>query len=285
MATQTNKVQGEGVLQGVLMVPLVDIIADEKFNARKDYNGETHGSKKDSRGSIEDLAESIKRDGQLQPVLVTKNEKGKYLLRFGFRRFKALQHLGEEFIRVQQWDGEEKDAVMVNLAENCARNDLKSWEIAQRCVEISRDYKMTGNEIAVRIGKSKGHVNNLMRICESVDKKIFEAWVKGDGRATFDNLIKLVKLDKAEQLEQWAEWGGEGEDDEGEEGEEGGEPKTGPKRPGKRQLEAAWEALKKVEASDWKDGCKAALSFALGKTKTIPKVYNPNAKPAPAEED
>lgn len=282
---QTNKVQGEGVLQGIVMIPLTDIIADEKFNARKDYNGETQGSKRDNRQSIEDLARSIKSDGQLQPVLVTKTEKGKYFLRFGFRRFKALQHLGEEFIKVQVWDGNEADAMMINLAENCARNELHAWEIAQRCVEIAREHKLSGNEIAVRIGKSKGHVNNLMRIVEKLDKKIFEAWTKGDGRATFDNLIKLAKMDdKAEQQAQWAEWGGEGADDEEDEEGEGGEPKTGPKRPTKRHLEAALEAVKKMETGDLKTGCRNALMFALGKAKTIPGVYNP-AKPPKDDEE
>ncbi len=284
MAAQAtaNKVQGEGVLQGVINVPMSDIVADEKFNARKDYSGETPGSKRDSRGSIEDLAASIKRDGQLQPVLVTKTDKGKYFLRFGFRRYKALQLLKAESILVQLWDGEERDAEMVNLAENCARNDLHPWEIAQRCVEIAEKYKMTGNEISVRIGKSKGHVNNLMRIFSQVDTRIVQAWMKGDGRATFDNLIKLAKMEPTEQAEQWAEWAGESEGDE----DETLPPLQGAevKRPSKRHLEAAINALKKSDQSGpWKEGCKAALAFALGKSKTLPGVYNPNKPPKDEE--
>jgi ParB/RepB/Spo0J family partition protein len=280
-----NQVQGEGVLQGVQTVPMADIIADEKFNARKDYNGEPEG-KKDSRSSIEALAQSIKRDGQLQPVLVSKDAKGKYYLRFGFRRFKALQHLKMEHIKVQLWEGEEKDAVMINLAENCARNDLQPWELALRCLEISETYELEGKDIAIRIGKSKSHVNNLIRIAANVHKKILEAWSKGDGRATFDNMIALARTDDHdEQWEQWEAWGGEGEGEGDGESEPAGDKPEKAKRPSKRHLEAALDALKSSnQAAPWKEGCKAALRFALGKVKTIPQVYNPDKPPSEDDE-
>ena len=281
-----HEVQGEGVVVGVLRVPLTDIIVDEKFNARKDYGGEVPGTKSEERRqTLEELAESLKNDGQLQPVLVSKTDKGKYTLRFGFRRYKALQLLEEEFILVQLWEGTDYDAVMINLTENCSRNDLHPWEMALRCAEISKQFKVEALEISKRVGKSKSHVNNLIRIANNVDSKIFEAWQRNDQRATFGHMVDLAKMDKKAQQAKWAEWGGEKPDGDSASGGDGAGATAGTagekkKRPTKRQIEQAFDALKNYEDGEWKKGCVAALKFVMGTAKTIPNVYNPNKPPA-----
>lgn len=271
------------VLQGVIDVPMADIIADERFNARKDYgNGKGAGRKKleaESRSSIEELAASLKRDGQLQPVLASRTEKGKFFLRFGFRRYYALKSLGAETIKVQLWDGDEKDAILINLAENCARDDLKPWELADRCAQISSEFEMSATEIGQRIGKSKGHVNNLIRIWTNVDKKILDLWTKGDGRCVWENLLKMASQEKKEQAAFWESLGGTDADGDAGAGSgrgAGGAAGKGPRAPSKAKLKEALKALKYSEQEDsFKSGCSAALRFALGSVKSISGVFPP----------
>jgi ParB/RepB/Spo0J family partition protein len=275
-----NKSSSE-ILQGVIEVPLSDIIADERFNARKDYGGDGKGKGKKSldeegRSSLDELAASLKRDGQLQPALASKIEGkvGKYFLRFGFRRFKALQAIGAETIKIQLWEGEEKDAILINLAENCARDDLKPWELADRCATISKEFDMSGTEIGQRIGKSKGHVNNMIRIWTSLDKKVLDLWIKGDGRCVWENLLKMSGMEKKEQAAYWESLSGE-KPEGGKDGKVNGDPQPkGSKRPSKTALAAALKAVKYAEQSDeYKAGCSAALKYVLGKTKSIPNVF------------
>lgn len=281
-----NIASGSGALPGVFEVPLSEIHADENFNARKDYSGRE--GETDSRQTIEELADSILRDGQLQPVLVRKNGKGKLSLVFGFRRFRAMQQLAEGkktpkgfaasgFIRAQTFDGTDADAACINLAENDARNELHPWERGQAYKKLKEAYAMSGPQIAQRVGKSKGYVNNLIRVFEACHPKILEAWQSGEGMFTTDEMNLLAKRTPEEQLQVLASKRGEVEqaDDGG-----GREPQQAglPKRASLKKLAAAYEAVKSSEKSkDWKDGARAALLFAM-KSKPIPGVYDPTKK-------
>lgn len=285
-----NVAEGQGVSTGVIEVPLSEIVADEKFNARKSYDGEDTQTK-DSRQTIAQLAETLKRDGLQQPLLARKMEKGgKYSLVFGFRRFYALKELAEKkqgahglrpgYARLQLWEGNDRDAMLVNLTENTSRNDLLAWEIADRAKFLKDEFKMTGSEIGQRISKSKSYVDHLIGIVENVHPTILEAWRKGkDGRATTMKLIELKKLEHKEQLAKWNEEAATEEEKGEAEGEKDGPAKI--RKPSTAKLKAAMKAVKdnREKSQDWRDGARSALRFALGIARTIPGVYNPDAKP------
>ncbi len=203
-------------------VRLSQIRADEKFNARKHYD----------ESAISNLRESIKRDGQLNPLIVLPQGKGgKYDLIVGFTRFKALQlwdsenqaaskETGKPYEElsafVQIADGlSEEDAHLINLTENTLRKDLTHFETAQKCVEIADKYGKSGSQIAAKIHISVGQVNNLIRAMRKLHPSIIAAWESESqlseedkkGRVLYATTVKLFELakidDQAEQLELW----------------------------------------------------------------------------------
>jgi len=273
-----------------IKIPLDFILEDYEFNCRK-----VDGATEDYE-DVEVLAKQIKADGQLSPVMVRKipeDQKGDgpevYELVFGFRRMAAIRSLGRDSIMAQIWDGSDEDMYFVNLAENVSRKNLKPWEKAQRYSELKRDLEISGAKIASRLGENKGHVNNLIRLYEEGDPRILKLWKDGHGKATTDALIKKVVkkgIDHDQQWENWLKHAGLIEEIETDETEEAPEDKPKkPSRPSAKHLECALDALKGCDeySDEWIKGATSALRWALGKTKTLPKVYDPR-KPAKVEE-
>lgn len=298
-----NFASGKGVV-GNLDIPLDEIEADTEFNARKNYEGED-SEKKDSRQSIEDLAESIKREGLHQPILVRKGDDGRYSLVYGFRRYKAVQHLHEKHpkeekykqIKAQIWEGSDEDAYMVNLTENCARNDLLPWELADRCAFLADKYKRSGGEIAQRVGKSTGYVNNLIRISRNVHPEILKAWRESNKALNPDKMNAFAgmvdkdskKPDHKRQISIWRATtadtdttganGANGANGTAANGTGGQAGKA--RKPSDSLIVKAIEALeaakkaKKIDDERYK-GMMAMYRFLVGKTHDIPGVFSPS---------
>lgn len=276
-------------------LPIEAILVDHDFNARGTVETEEG---EETYEDLKQLSAQIKKDGQLSPVLVRKlseeDQEGivAYELIYGFRRMEAMKLLGEQTIMASIWEGDEKDAYFVNLAENVARKSLKAHEKAERYQWMKDNLEISGREIARRLGENSGHVNNLIRIMEEGDPRIIELFRNGHGKATTDALTKKVIKKGMSHDEQWEAWlkhlGKDPTEELEDEGEEGGNgvPSTPDKirRPSMKHLEAALEALKECNKDgDFVKGCRAALKWAAAKTKTLPGVYNP-AKPPKADE-
>ena len=286
------------------------IYEDYEFNARK-VEVDEKGEPLDYKG-IEGLAKQIKQEGQLSPVLVRRipeddlkeyqkdNPNIMFDLIFGFRRIAAMRLLGEKYIMAQVGeDISEKDAYFLNLSENISRMNLKPYEKAQRYVEIQDETEMSGRQIAARLGENSGHVNNLIRIMKHGNPKIIELWKAGDGNAGTDALVKHVILSDADHDEQWTNWLkhcnlidadgnpiGEGGGANGESKPKGNTVKSN-RRPRMEHLEAGLEAAKENETKDdeFLSGVASALRWAMGKTVTLPGIYDPRKKPATDPED
>lgn len=269
-------------------LPLAAIWVDHEFNARKkvtDKEGE------EEYEETKNLAEQIKRDGQLSPVLVREipvdDREGLYTheLIYGFRRYSAMQMLKRDTIVASVWQGNDVDAYFVNLAENVSRKSLKPYEKAERYLFMKSELEISGREIAKRLGENAGHVNNLIRIVEQGHPKLVQYFREGHAKATTDALARIVKKDSTHE-QQWEGWlkhlGLEddledSEEEEGEAASEAADEKI--RRPGKKHLEAALAALKDCDKDPtFIEGARAALRWALGYTKTLPGIYNP-AKP------
>ncbi len=286
---KTNVSSGE--ITGNQDIPLDDIIADDKFNARKSYDGKDT-EKSDSRQSIAQLADSIKRDGLHQPVLVRKGKGGKYSLIYGFRRFLAMKHLRDnatakekkegtyDKIRAQTWEGSDEDAYLVNLTENCSRNDLLSWELADRCTFLSHEFKLTGQQIAQRVGKSKSYVDNLIRVTENVAPEILKEWRKGNEAATTTKLSALASMKPEQQLEAWKGIAADKDAKKGAKGDKDPAPAGTGRKPSDalivKAINALEEAKKAKKVSDERyKGMLAMYRFMAGKTVGIPGVFSP----------
>ncbi len=116
----------------------------------------------DEKG-IEELALSIKEDGVMQPVLVTRKGK-KYMLVAGERRWRAAKKAGIETIPCIEKELAGKDALVLSLIENIQRRDLSPIEEASAYRQLVEEFSLTQEQVSKRVGKSRSSVANALRI-------------------------------------------------------------------------------------------------------------------------
>ncbi|WP_456479258.1 ParB/RepB/Spo0J family partition protein [Nautilia sp.] len=113
--------------------------------------------------AIKELAESIKKYGLLQPVVLIKDNE-EYILVAGERRLRATKMLGEEYIKAIVVDYSKNDLREYALIENIQREDLNPIEIANSLQSLIEEHGYTHEELAGSISKSRSYVTNLLRI-------------------------------------------------------------------------------------------------------------------------
>lgn len=113
--------------------------------------------------NIEELAESIKEYGLLNPIVLSKNN-GKYEIIAGERRYRASIKAGLKKIDAIVRDFDQKDIDILSLVENIQREDLSALEEAQAYKKLIDDFSMTQEEIAKSMGKSRSYIANSVRL-------------------------------------------------------------------------------------------------------------------------
>ncbi|MGS0745627.1 ParB/RepB/Spo0J family partition protein [Syntrophomonas erecta subsp. sporosyntropha] len=121
--------------------------------------------------SLEELAQSLREHGMLQPVLVRTTEDG-YELIAGERRWRAAQMAGMESIPAVIRDIDDREAAEIALIENLQRDDLNAIEEARAYRTIMDNYSYTQETLGVRVGKSRSHIANTLRILNLPDEII-----------------------------------------------------------------------------------------------------------------
>lgn len=119
---------------------------------------------------LAELAHSIKEHGVFTPILVKKDVKG-YVLIAGERRLKASKLAGKKDIPAIVVDFNDKQMEEVALIENIQREDLNAIEEAQAYEAMMKSQKLTQNDLAQKIGKSRSHVANIVRLLD-LPKKV-----------------------------------------------------------------------------------------------------------------
>ncbi|MBI3248091.1 MAG: ParB/RepB/Spo0J family partition protein [Deltaproteobacteria bacterium] len=114
---------------------------------------------------IAELADSIRHQGVLQPLVVRKMEDG-YELIIGERRFRAAQHAGLDRVPVVIKDVSEAESLEMALVENIQREELTPIEEALAYRQLMEEFHFTQEEMAQRVGKSRPVVTNLLRILQ-----------------------------------------------------------------------------------------------------------------------
>ncbi len=112
---------------------------------------------------LEELAESIKHLGVLQPLLVRPVESG-YEIVLGERRYRASRRLGLQKIPVQLVDADDERAFQMALVENIQREDLGILEEADAYRRLVEDFGLKQEQVARRVGKDRSTVANALRI-------------------------------------------------------------------------------------------------------------------------
>ncbi|SDN84842.1 ParB/RepB/Spo0J family partition protein [Halobacillus aidingensis] len=158
--------------------------------------------------ALEELKQSIAEHGILQPLIVRKSIKG-YEIVVGERRFRAAQKAGLTHVPAISREMTDEQMMEIALLENLQREDLSPIEEAKSYEQLIEDLGVTQDELSKRLGKSRSHIANLIRLLalpKAVTDKINEgALSMGHGRALLgvkeqDLQLELVKKIEAEAL-------------------------------------------------------------------------------------
>ena len=137
---------------GLLLIPIEKIFRDEN-QPRKEFDKE----------KIEELAQSISKNGLIQPLILTKNDNDSYTLVAGERRWRAAQ-IANLKILPSLLLPTDLDKDEISLIENIQRENLKVTEEAQAYQKLINKNSYTHDQLSKIVGKSRSHITNLLRI-------------------------------------------------------------------------------------------------------------------------
>tara|TARA_B100001750_G_scaffold245276_1_gene264515 strand:+ start:1501 stop:2370 length:870 start_codon:yes stop_codon:yes gene_type:complete len=173
----------------MLRILAIDLIERSKFQPRQNFN----------KDALNSLAESIKTQGLVQPILVRPSgSENSYEIVAGERRWRAAQLAGMQEIPVIIKDVSDDEAMCLALIENIQRQDLNPLEEAAALERLIKEFEMTHEMVAESIGRSRSTISNLLRLLEldpSV-KKMIESQELDMGHAR-----ALLSLTSTQQVE------------------------------------------------------------------------------------
>jgi len=139
--------------EGLVFLNL-DQIVDNPYQTRRDFIEE----------SLAELAESIRANGVVQPVVVRPAPDGRYVLILGERRCRASRIAGKTAVPAIVRRVSDEHAAEMTVVENLQRQDLNCLEQAEAYARLSRDFGLTQEEIGKRVGVSRESVSNYTRL-------------------------------------------------------------------------------------------------------------------------
>lgn len=191
-----DTIQEEKIQEGdrILKVKITEV-EPNKEQPRKHFDEE----------AIEELAESIKTYGLIQPIIVTKKD-DYYEIIAGERRWRACKKAGLKEISVIVRDNDEKKNKAISLIENIQREDLNAVEKAVGIKALMEEYNLTQQQVSEVLGKSRSAVANTVRIL-NLDERVLELAKAGklteghcrallaieDRDKQYDTAIKLIE--------------------------------------------------------------------------------------------
>ena len=147
--------------------------------------------------ALQELAESIRATGVIQPVVVRQSSNGRFALILGERRCRAAKIAGQTSIPAIVRQVSNQQAAEMTIVENLQRQDLNCLEQAQAFARLSRDFGLTQEQIGQRTGCSRESVSNYMRLLklpEEVQQYLAE------GRLGFSEARVLLQLTDTQRI-------------------------------------------------------------------------------------
>ncbi|KAA8664579.1 ParB/RepB/Spo0J family partition protein [Clostridium sp. HV4-5-A1G] len=168
--------EGEGAQSDINYIN-IDFIKANKTQPRKSFD----------KDKIEQLSQSIKEHGIIQPLILNKIEDNTYNIVAGERRWRAAKLIGIKEIPAIIMNLSDREILEVSLIENIQRQDLNPIEEALAYKRLINDFNITQEELSRRIGKSRTAISNCMRLLnldERVQKYLIDGIIsEGHGRA------------------------------------------------------------------------------------------------------
>lgn len=147
--------------------------------------------------ALKELADSIKKHGVIMPIVVNDNGDGTYMIIAGERRFRACKLAGKQSIPVVIRKYSEREIKEISLIENLQREDLNPIEAATAMKQLMTDYKLTQDELAERIGKSRPAIANTLRLLNLCPEVI---GLVAEGKLSAGHARTVIVLPAAEQV-------------------------------------------------------------------------------------
>ena len=152
-------------VDGTLRTLPVDLIQRGKYQPRHDMHQDT----------LQDLADSIKAQGVVQPIVVRPIGQGpgnqtRYEIIAGERRWRAAQLAGLQDIPAVVRDVEDRAAIAMALIENIQRENLNPLEESRALQRLIQEFELTHQQAAEAVGRSRAAVSNLLRLLELADE-------------------------------------------------------------------------------------------------------------------
>ncbi|MDD3383335.1 MAG: ParB/RepB/Spo0J family partition protein [Bacilli bacterium] len=165
----------------------IDLVSPNPYQPRVMFN----------KDKLQELANSIKEQGILTPILLRQSESG-YEIVAGERRYRAALMIGLKEIPaiVEEFDNEQM--MEIALIENIQREDLNVIEEAQAYINLQKSLKITQEELAKKLGKTRPYIANVLRLLtlpSEVQKEIAEDQI------SMSHARSLVGLNKDDMLE------------------------------------------------------------------------------------
>lgn len=166
----------------------IEFLQRGKYQPRRDMHPE----------ALEELAESIKAQGVMQPIVVRPIGADRYEIIAGERRWRAAQLASLDKIPCVIRDVPDEAAIAMALIENIQREDLNPMEEAMALKRLQDEFELTHQEVAQAVGKSRTTVTNLLRLIALTDdvKKMLE-----HGDLEMGHARSMLSLDPSDQRE------------------------------------------------------------------------------------
>jgi len=150
VSTESRPQQGTA---DIMRIPM-DMIEPNPFQPRMSFGQE----------ALEELTESIRTLGLIQPITVRRKSDGRYQIISGERRFRACQMAGMDMIPAYIRDTNDQGMLEMAIVENIQREDLDPIEVAMSYQRLIEECSLTQEQMAVRVGKKRASVTNFLRL-------------------------------------------------------------------------------------------------------------------------
>ena len=149
------------------------------------------------KSTLEELSQSIKEQGVLQPLIVRRLASGRFEIVVGERRWRASQLAGIATVPAIVKDLNNDETAKIALIENLQREDLNALDQARGLFRLQREFNLSQEDLASSVGKSRSTVTNLLRLLRlTPEVQIFLE----EGKIEMGHARSLLTLDESEQI-------------------------------------------------------------------------------------
>lgn len=179
--------QAKEPVEGLVHLP-VEYLSRGQYQPRRDFAEEP----------LKELADSIRAQGIIQPIIVRRINENRYEIIAGERRWRAAQMAGLQDVPVVVRAFSDEAALAAALIENIQREDLNPIEQANALYRLQQEFSLTHEEIAQTVGKSRTAVTNFIRLLQL--DSVVKAWIESQ-TLSLGHAKVLLALSGQQQIE------------------------------------------------------------------------------------